>query len=302
MPELTLPDKVISESTSAVFLGNAASGSDEWHAMRATGIGGSEVSIICGLNKWQSAYTLWCKKTGRIEESFTGNEATEWGTRLEPVILDKFESEHAVTLHRNVGTWTHPDRPWQIANPDGIFQIGSEFGIVEVKTSQWEDDWKDEKGNPDVPAYYKTQVQWYLNVFGYERAIVVALFHGNTYREFYVLADPVVQAFYVEMASQFRDACESGVAPAWDGSKDTYETVRQLHPLIEDDEVELGWLGVEYFGAEAKFKAAEAEFTKVKSAVLDAMGNAQRGLVENEWTFSRVSRSGGTPYLTLKRR
>jgi putative phage-type endonuclease len=150
----------VSENTAARFVANYENGSDDWHDLRATGIGGSEVGAICGLNRWESAFSLWAKKTGQIADTFTGNEATEWGNRLEPVIIDKFADEHPeLVVHENVGTWAHPEREWQLANPDAIFEtLDGEFGIIEVKTAQFEDDW-----NP-IPPSYRAQVQWYLSL------------------------------------------------------------------------------------------------------------------------------------------
>ena len=284
--------------TNAVFLASHENGTPEWHDLRSSGIGGSEVAIICGLSKWESAFTLWAKKTGRIEESFTGSEAMEWGNRLEPVIIDKFADSHPeLVIHRDVGTWHHPDREWQRANPDGIFQDGDEFGIIEVKTSQFEDDWRD-----GVPRYYEAQVQWYLQVFGYARAFVVVLFHGNKYAEFEIAASSFVQETNLETATLFREALEVDKAPDYDGSTSTLQTVRSLHPQIDPEgEEELGWLGVEYFAAAANVADAESKLNELKSRVMAAMGNSKRGLIDGEWVLTRQAKSGGTPYLIQKR-
>ena len=39
---------------------------DEWLRYRTKGIGGSDVSIIAGINPYKSVYQLWLEKTGRI--------------------------------------------------------------------------------------------------------------------------------------------------------------------------------------------------------------------------------------------
>lgn len=285
--------------TDAVHLGTAENGSEEWHTLRAGGIGGSEVGTILGLNKWESAFTLWAKKTGRIEDTREPSEAMEWGNRLEPVILDKFADNHPeLNVHRNVGTWHHRDREWQRANPDAIFQAeGNEFGIIEVKTAQFEDDWSE-----GVPRYYETQVQWYLQTFGYSSAYVVALFHGNRYREYEVKAEPFTQEANLEQVEAFRAYLLEDRQPDFDGSLSTYETVRTLHPDIDPDgEEELGWLGVEYFAALADVAEAETHLTELKSRVLEAMGTAKRGLVDGEWALTRQARGQGTPFLVTKR-
>lgn len=294
----TVANSVDTFGSAAVFIGNAPNGSPEWHQLRAGGIGGSEVGTILGLNKWESAYTLWAKKTGQIQDSFTGNEATEWGTRLEPVIVDKFASEHPdLTVHRDVGTWHHPNADWQRANPDAIYQDGDRFGIVEVKTAQFEDDWND-----GVPRHYEAQVQWYLHVFGYDHAYVIALFHGNRYREYEVKADPFFIDVALDVVSRFRINVVENTAPVFDGALSTYETVRKLHPDIDaDGEVELGWLGVQYFAAVKDLEDAQATVNRLKSHVVDSMGSAKKGLIDGEWVLSRQAKGQGAPYLVVKR-
>ena len=284
--------------TRATLRGSFASNTPEWHALRATGIGGSEVGTICGLNKWESPFTLWAKKTGRIESSIPTSEAMEWGTRLEPTILDKFEDEHPeLTVLRNVGTWSDPNYPWALANPDAIYVRDGKYGIIEVKTAQFEDDWSD-----GVPAYYRTQVLWYLSIFGYEHAYVTALFHGNRYREYEIIADEFEQEANFQRVADFRVFLESDIGPNFDGALSTYTTVRAMHPDIDTDGgVELGYLGEQFFTADKSYKEAEADLNEIKSRILDAMGTAKRGLVNDVWTFTRQARGTGTPYLVTKR-
>lgn len=39
---------------------------DEWLIERRKGIGGSDASIILGLNKWKTPFELWLDKTGQV--------------------------------------------------------------------------------------------------------------------------------------------------------------------------------------------------------------------------------------------
>lgn len=61
---------------------------------RKRGVGSSDIPTLVGLNKryGQTPLTLWREKTGR-EAGFDGNERTEWGNYLEPLILRKFVSD-----------------------------------------------------------------------------------------------------------------------------------------------------------------------------------------------------------------
>ncbi|CAB4153106.1 COG5377 Phage-related protein, predicted endonuclease [uncultured Caudovirales phage] len=282
-----------------LHLGSFEPGSQEWHNLRATGIGGSDVGTICGLNPWQSAFTLWAKRTGKIEDDQSDSEAMEWGRRLESVILDKFAEEHPeLDVIDTPGTFQNKDRAWQLANPDGIAidRKTGEHIIIEIKTARYEDDWVN-----GVPEYYRTQVLWYLQTFGFQRAYVAALFCGSKYREFEVLADDFEQQTNLKRVEQFRTYLEQDKQPDYDGATSTYETIRRLHPDIEDIEVELGDLGVHYFNAAAAAAESDKKLTELKSRILDAMGKAKRGLVDGTWMLTRQARSGGTPYLVNKK-
>jgi len=76
----------------------------EFHASRQKTIGSSDIPTLLGLNaKYdQTPYTLWKIKTGR-EKGFEGNQFTEWGHRLEPVILAKFLTD--MTGNEEVGKY-----------------------------------------------------------------------------------------------------------------------------------------------------------------------------------------------------
>lgn len=281
---------------SARLIGKFANGSPEWHEVRARGIGGSDVGTIVGCNPWQSAYYLAAVRLGKIDGTIAQNEAMEWGTRLEPVILDKFADEHPeLALFREVGTWSHPDREWQHANPDALFQTADgDFGIVEVKTARYEDDWKE-----GVPAYYRTQVQWYLQTFGYSKAYVVALFSGSRYREFEVIADEFEQDTNLAAVEQWRKTVEAGELPDFsEPMLSTYQATREQHPEIDSEaEVELGHLGVVYWQAMQDLAQAESHANELRARVMDAMGTAKRGLVEGHLLVTRQARNGGAPYL-----
>jgi putative phage-type endonuclease len=282
----------------AIHLGTFDSGSAEWHELRNQGIGGSLVGTIAGLNKWESAYTAWAKYTAKISSEIPDNSAMEWGRRLESVVLDKFADDHPeLEVFRDVGTWQNIERPYQIANPDGI--VCDEHGnlaVIEIKTARFPDDWEN-----GVPLYYLTQVQWYLSCLGIQRAYVAVLIGGSDYREFEIESDNFQQWADIKLVEQFLAAVETDTAPDWDGSESTYQTVRTMRPDIYDSEVELGELGEQLLVATEKENAAKSEALALKSQVLDKMENAKRGLVNGQHMFSRQARGSGVPFLVVKK-
>lgn len=294
---------------SAKFIGLFPNGSDRWHEVRATGIGGSEVGTICGLNKWESAYTLWAKKTNRISDQIPQSEPMEWGSRLESVILDKFVETHPeLEVWGDAGTWQHNADLAFHANPDAIYRReDGTFGIVEIKTAAYPDDWQlgaqGVVGSASgVPRYYLTQVQHYLRVFGFKEAIVCALFSGNKYREYLVEADEFQQEIDRDEVLRFLEYVETDTAPNWEGSTSTYETVRAMNPEINDEEIELGELGAELVKVQSIFQTAEASLLSLKSQVLNAMGYAKKGLLDGEVIVTRqAGRNGASPFLVIKK-
>ena len=53
---------------------------EEWLKYRTKGIGGSDVSIIAGINPFKSIYELWLEKTKKVEPEQGNSEYTHFGT------------------------------------------------------------------------------------------------------------------------------------------------------------------------------------------------------------------------------
>ena len=68
---------------------------DEWLQLRQKTIGGSDAAAIIGLSKWETSYSVWAEKTGRIAHT-EDNEAncsiytrsTDTSAGETPAILD----------------------------------------------------------------------------------------------------------------------------------------------------------------------------------------------------------------------
>ena len=287
----------------ATRLGNFASGSPEWLELRSgTNIGGSDVGAALGLSAWTSPFTLWAKKSGRISDHVEPNEAMFWGTTLEPVIIDVFEQRHPdLKIFRDAGTYANNVRPWQIANPDAVYQDAQgEWGIIEVKTARFPDGWDAKNGV--MPPHYRAQVLWYLQTFGFKQAKVVALIGGSNFQVIDIQADDFEMDANLAGVERWREYLLSDAQPDYDGCANTYETVRLMHPDITDDEVELADLGLQYDMALTHYEAAETNLNLQRSAVLDKMGSAKKGLLDGEVIVTRQARGTGAPYLVNKKR
>lgn len=281
----------------AEMVGNYESNSPEWHALRATGVGGSVVGTILGLNPYESAFTAWAKRSGLITDQVPDNPAMEWGRRLEPMVLEKFQDEHPeLNVWDSVGTWRNLDKPFMLANPDALAVTeDGEVQVVEIKTARFPDAWVD-----GPPPSYLAQVRWYLATLGLKKAHIAVLISGSDYREFQVEFNQFESDADIQAVERWLEHVESGQQPAWDGAESTYETVRRIHPEIENDSVELGDLAVELLAALEAEAAASATVVNLKTQVLDAMGFAKNGLLDGKVVFVRQARGAGAPFLMKK--
>jgi putative phage-type endonuclease len=290
---------ITSENFGANYLGAFSSDSPEWHEVRSRGIGGSEVGTILGLNPWESAYALWAKKTGLIEDSFKGNTATEVGNWLEEPILQRFQEKHPELQVYRCGTYAAKDFDIMHANPDGVAynKETGEWFVIEVKTARYP--WQ------GIPQHYMAQVQHYLDVLGLQRAYVIGLIAMEPFEQL-VEADAFQQSVQRDAILRFWNKVQTQMKPDWDGSESTYQTVRRMNTDIEDREVELGELGINLWNAQRKLDEAQAELNMLKSATLDTMGYARTAYVtvDGQPPVKVASRQmrGGTPALIIHKK
>ena len=142
-----------------------------WLKARNAGIGGSDASVIVGVNKWKSPFALWMEKTGQADpDSLDDNEYVYWGNVLEETVAREFTKRTGKEVHRR-GLLQHDTIPYLLASVDRIV-VGENAGL-ECKTANgfaaklWEGD--------EVPDAYYVQCQHYMAVTGAERWYIAAL-------------------------------------------------------------------------------------------------------------------------------
>lgn len=288
-------DHQIAELGKARLLGYFQHDSDEWHEARK-GVAGSLISSIMGHNPWRSAYTAYHEVQGLLDRESDGpSMAMKLGTAFEKPIKDLWISENQewfIAAH-DTGTWASVEHPDFKANPDAIIEwADGSLGILEIKFTR----------NPmnELPIHYYDQVMWYLHVLGLERAILVACANGELV-EHEVLYAPDYAKELEARALEWLECLKTGEVPEWDGSKSTYETVRELSQGIFDGDIELGELYEELIQAKNVYDAADAEFTKAKSKTLALMNGTRVGLYQGDKVLSLQSRGTGGPYIVFKR-
>jgi len=124
-------------------------GSDEWLNLRKNKIGSSDAAVIMKVSKWDTPYSLWCKKLDLLPQQ-TENSAMTRGKILEPIARERLERKLGITLLPKVFI-----KDFMIASLDGI--DSSHQVIVEIKHPNI----NDHKLAMDriVPDHYYPQLQ-----------------------------------------------------------------------------------------------------------------------------------------------
>lgn len=179
---------------------------------RIKGIGGSEAAAVLGLSKWKTPYQVYLDKLGLSGER-ESTPAMEWGSRLEPVIRQKYEDETGRIVRWPVGDeYGHAqsaEYPFMLATLDGITDDGRG---LEIKTARSAAEWGDE-GTDEIPQEYVLQCQHYMVVADLRVFDLAVLFAGNDFRIYEVPEDRELQEMMIEGERQFWELVQNQTPP-----------------------------------------------------------------------------------------
>jgi putative phage-type endonuclease len=294
------------DTPTGVLVGTFSPGSEEWLAARTDGLGGSEVAAVLGLSPFESRFSLWHRKAGRVGPQVE-NEEMEWGKRLEAAVVGKFADSHPEYRVLPAGTYRHVDRPWQIGNPDRLLDPvdpRAEVEVLEAKISLYGDGWGP-SGTDEIPVHVRVQLLWYLDTLGLRKGHVCVLVGGHDYREYTIYADPGQPdeiRLIRDEAEGFLASIEAGNRPDIDAHSATYDVIREMHPDIDPVDVELEQpLAKAYCLTRAALALAKADAQEAASLVADALGSGRRARFLGQTIATRQARGDGTPYLVAAR-
>lgn len=199
----------------------------DWHVARSTGIGGSDVAAILGLDKYRSPRHVYEAKHGRKDKG--DSEAMEFGREVEDVIARVWSRRTGLGLAPSPGTLRNIERPWMIGNPDRLVldEVGGVVGPLECKNrSEWQlSDWEDDEA-PDAPAI---QTIWYMAVAGWETGYVAACVGGNKLRWHRIERDDDLIGHMVEYCGEWWERhVVDGEPPPPDGHPATKDLLAHL--------------------------------------------------------------------------
>lgn len=204
----------------------------EWLETRTKGIGGSDASVILGLNKWKTPFELWLEKTGQVIPESSQSEAAYWGTMLEDMVAKEFEIRTGKKVRRRNAMFQHPEYPFITANIDRM--VVGEKAILECKTTSAynAEEWK----NDEIPAPYIIQAQHYLGVLGpeYEKAYFAVLIGGQKFVWKEIERDEeLIDMIFQAERTFWEEHVEKNVPPALDGSSAAEEFLKKRYAEVQ---------------------------------------------------------------------
>lgn len=244
---------------------------EDWQEYRKqqTGIGGSDVATILGLNPYKTAFTLWLEKTGQITPSEVSNQYIEWGNLLEPVIREKFAKETGFEVMENPYVLQHDEHDFMVANLDGeVIDDSGERGILEIKTAseRMAKDWEN-----GIPNHYMLQIQHYLAVTGYSYAYCCCLIGGNNFKYYKIERDDYVIDAIISAEMDFMLRVKNWIAPEISGHAADSNYLASAYPEANDNEAllepHLERLAVRYDALQQEIKALQAEADYIKNRI-----------------------------------
>jgi putative phage-type endonuclease len=252
----------------------------EWLGLRKKGIGGSDASVICGVNRWKSPVELWMEKTNKLPYQEAG-EAAYWGTQLESLVRNEFTKRTGIEVIEAKQLLQSEDYPFMLANLDGICEH-TNFGkcVFEAKTSSAyrESEWREA-----IPDEYVLQVQHYLSVTGYKGCYVAVLIGGNSFRWKFIERDEELIEMLIQLEAEFWDCVQSDVPPSLDGSEASVKFLLQRFPdSVPESKIELPANATElirqYDEACEQLKQIEEQKQEAENLLKQMLGDNETGI------------------------
>lgn len=253
----------------------------EWLTYRTLGLGGSDASVIAGVNPFRSIHELWLEKTGQTEPEETDSEYTHFGTILEPIVRQEFTKRTGLKVRAKNVMLQSIQYPFMLADLDGVINENGELAVFEAKTASA---YKEEVWENGVPEEYMFQIQHYMAATGYKRTYIAALVGGNKFYWHNVERDEEMIMELIRMEQEFWvNNVQNGVEPVPDGSTATTAYLNQAYAQSNGKVIHLSDevlpLCEKYEEVSKQIKALETEKDAVTNQIKNYMKEYETGIV-----------------------
>ena len=258
-----------------ILVKTAGMSREEWLRWRTKGIGGSDVSVIAGVNPFRSIFQLWLEKTGQVEPEETENDNTHFGNVLEPVVKRKFSKRTGLKVRGKRAALQSEDYPFMLADLDGVIYENGKMNLFEAKTASA---YKQEIWEKGIPEEYVLQVQHYMAVTGAEKTYLAALVGGNRFYWKVVRRDEQKIAEIIALEKAFwEENVLAGKEPVPDGSGATTDFLNEKYASSNGNTI---LLPEEALGLCRRYEELSGQLNELQDKK-DAVSNQLKNFLKN---------------------
>lgn len=256
---------------------------EEWLDFRKTGIGGSDASVVCEVNRYKSPVELWMEKTNRQPPQEAG-ESAYWGTQLEPLVREEFSKRTGLEVKLAKCILQSEEFPFMQANLDGVCHDPN-FGdcIFEAKTASA---FKIGEWDNSIPDEYMLQIQHYMAVTGFKAAYIAVLIGGNIFRWEIVKRDEEIISAMIELEKDFWNCVQTDTPPQLDGSEATAKFLAEKFSVSKKTQIELpdnaADLILKYETASEQIKELTEEKQFAENLLKQMLGENEIGVLDKK--------------------
>ncbi len=264
---------------------------NDWLEYRKGGIGGSDASVVCGINRYKSPMELWLEKNNRLAPQEAG-EPAYWGTQLESLVRSEFTKRTGIEVRLLKQLLQSEEYPFMQANLDGVC-ADPNYGecIFEAKTAsafkagEWEN---------SIPDEYILQVQHYMAVTGFKATYIAVLIGGNTFRWRLVERDEELIAMLVRLEREFWECVKNDTPPPLDGSETTAKFLAKKFAESKKSQINLpddaAEIVQQYETASEQLSAITEQKQLAENLLKEMLGENEVGIIgKNIVTWKSIS-------------
>jgi len=252
---------------------------EQFQAERRSGIGGSDMSAILGINPFgRTVHDVYMEKVG-LAKSKQPSKRMLIGTRLEPVIAEWYVVETGFGVS-HPGLLRHKEHNFLIGHLDGIASKNGDRGVLEIKTTDarfaylW-----GEQSSDEVPDVYNIQVQHYMGLADLGWADIAVLIGGNDFRIYRVPRNQRLWAAMCQAAEEFWvKYVLPKMPPPIDGTESAKTLLTKLYPRDSGVEMladaELDETVQTYLSLRDEAKSAGSKVLGYENKIKEKMGVA----------------------------
>jgi len=273
---------------------------EEWLKKRKRYITGTDAPAILGVSPYASAYSVWCRKTGRLPE-LEQSEYMRIGLAIEQVIADLFVEDTGLQVNtpQPYSLYIAREHEFMAASIDRIIPLRLDDGYTELplelknvsamKSKEWDD---------GAPPQYIAQLLHQMIVMDAPKGALAALIGGNTFRYLWINRDEYIdlEAHLIEAEREFyRHHLLPDVPPAIDGSDETRNAMKQSIPSDASTSIALPPECMDYddeiIATKTAIRKLESRKKELENKIMAQLTDCPTGILPNAvWSFKPESR------------